>query len=100
MTRGEAPTGRRRVVHGRVQGVSFRWFTQRAAIQIGVRGWVRNRSDGTVEAEAWGSGDQRSEGEERLHEGSPLSRVDRLQREELTTAPESSSAEFEIRTTI
>jgi acylphosphatase len=43
--------GRARVViSGRVQGVAFRIETQWAAERIGVRGWVRNRRDGTVEA--------------------------------------------------
>ena len=41
---------RRVVVHGRVQGVFFRDSAQRAAGSRGVRGWVRNCSDGTVEA--------------------------------------------------
>jgi acylphosphatase len=37
-------------VEGRVQGVWFRESTRRAAEEIGVSGWVRNRSDGSVEA--------------------------------------------------
>ncbi len=40
----------RAVISGRVQGVAFRIETQWAAERIGVRGWVRNRPDGTVEA--------------------------------------------------
>jgi acylphosphatase len=38
------------VVHGRVQGVGFRFALARAADSRGVAGWVRNRPDGTVEA--------------------------------------------------
>jgi acylphosphatase len=38
------------VVHGRVQGVFFRDSMQRRASQLGVAGWVCNRSDGAVEA--------------------------------------------------
>jgi acylphosphatase len=41
---------RRVVVHGAVQGVFFRDTTRRRAESRGVSGWVRNRSDGTVEA--------------------------------------------------
>jgi acylphosphatase len=41
---------RRAVVHGRVQGVWFRDSARHEAEQHGVTGWVRNRSDGTVEA--------------------------------------------------
>ncbi|HEY1736606.1 MAG TPA: acylphosphatase [Methylovirgula sp.] len=38
------------VAHGRVQGVGYRAFTESEAHARGVEGWVRNRSDGTVEA--------------------------------------------------
>lgn len=40
---------RRFVVSGRVQGVGFRWFAVRTAERMGVRGWVRNLPDGSVE---------------------------------------------------
>jgi acylphosphatase len=38
------------IISGIVQGVFFRVETQRAAQRYGVNGWVRNKSDGTVEA--------------------------------------------------
>jgi acylphosphatase len=41
---------RRVVVHGRVQGVGFRYSTGRVAERAGVDGWVCNRGDGSVEA--------------------------------------------------
>ena len=45
------------VVSGWVQGVGFRWSVSREARRLGVRGWVRNRSDGTVEVVAEGPED-------------------------------------------
>jgi acylphosphatase len=37
------------VAHGRVQGVGFRFFVREKASLFGLNGWVKNRSDGTVE---------------------------------------------------
>jgi acylphosphatase len=48
--RSGAPLRRRVIVHGRVQGVTFRGATEAQAAALGVSGWVRNRSDGCVEA--------------------------------------------------
>jgi acylphosphatase len=48
-------TVRRVVVEGAVQGVGYREFTRRAALRLNVTGWVRNRSDGAVEALLRGS---------------------------------------------
>jgi acylphosphatase len=38
------------VVHGRVQGIGFRAWTEYTALEHGLQGWVRNRRDGVVEA--------------------------------------------------
>jgi len=45
------------VVEGRVQGVFFRASTQSTAVSLGLTGWVRNVSDGTVEVHAVGDRD-------------------------------------------
>ena len=44
-------------VRGRVQGVGFRWWTRRRASDLGLRGTVRNRPDGSVEVHAAGEPD-------------------------------------------
>ena len=44
------------MVHGYVQGVGFRYFTQTNATRFNISGWVRNNYDGTVEI--WGEGDK------------------------------------------
>jgi acylphosphatase len=41
-------------VEGRVQGVGYRYFVQRAAVRHRITGWVRNRWDGSVEMVAEG----------------------------------------------
>jgi acylphosphatase len=66
---------RRAVVSGRVQGVGFRFFAGRAARTSGVSGWVRNRSDGTVETVAEGDREAVARYFEMLRSGPPGSRV-------------------------
>lgn len=66
---------RKYVVKGRVQGVGFRAFVERVARALGVRGWARNRSDGTVEVYATGMPEQLSELEGYLWKGPGMSDV-------------------------
>jgi acylphosphatase len=43
-------------ISGRVQGVGYRAFAVHRAVRLGLRGWVRNRTDGSVEALVIGDG--------------------------------------------
>ena len=45
------------VVRGQVQGVGFRWSAQQRAGELGVVGWVRNETDGSVAAHLEGAPD-------------------------------------------
>ena len=67
---------RRFVVRGRVQGVGFRWFVEREAHMLGIAGWVRNNSDGSVEVLAMGTRDQLLGLRSRLRQGPRAARVD------------------------
>jgi acylphosphatase len=75
------PTATRTVhvhIEGRVQGVSFRYWTERVATKLGLDGWVRNRRDGSVEAVFSGAADAVAEMLQRCHDGPPAARVDHL----------------------
>ena len=48
---------RRLLIDGRVQGVGFRWALSAEATALGLKGWVRNRRDGSVEALIHGATD-------------------------------------------
>ena len=73
-------------IHGRVQGVGFRFSACERALQLGLRGWVRNRRDGSVEVMAAGDTDALRAFEAWLHHGPPAARVERVQRVPVTGA--------------
>lgn len=66
---------RRFWISGRVQGVGFRYFAERAAREIGVTGWARNLADGRVEVYSNGSVAQLDQFEARLRKGPPYADV-------------------------
>jgi acylphosphatase len=69
---------RRFVLRGRVQGVGFRFFTERAARVEGIGGWVANRDDGAVEVFAEGDSESLARFEAKLRHGPPAARVDEV----------------------
>ncbi len=66
-------------ISGRVQGVGFRFSTQQAAQELGVKGIVRNESDGTVYVEAIAEQETMDQFIEALRKGpSPAADVDKV----------------------
>lgn len=62
-------------VTGTVQGVSYRAWTQERAEGLGLRGWVRNCADGSVEAVLSGSGEAVEDMLRRMQAGPPAADV-------------------------
>ena len=62
-------------VHGRVQGVGYRYFTQMKVSQFGITGWVKNLSEGGVEIVAVGEKENLEQFMESLQVGNPFSKV-------------------------
>ena len=73
---------RRWLIRGRVQGVGFRYFAQRAAAQLGLAGYVRNLDDGRVEVYAIGPEAKLSELAGVLHRGPRWAEVHGLEEQE------------------
>ncbi len=71
-------------VSGLVQGVGFRMFIDRAANELKLGGWVRNRPDGSVEIEVQGAEELVLELARRAEKGPSRSRVTSIRREEKT----------------
>lgn len=65
-------------VYGRVQGVAFRFFTLKEAEKLGVKGYVRNRDDGSVEVVAEADEQTIAQFEQWLHHGFPSANVERV----------------------
>ena len=87
--------GMRARVHGRVQGVGFRFFVAREAERLGVRGYARNLSDGSVEVVATGGATALSALLLRLGQGPRGGSVDSVEHADLDPVPEFEA--FDIR---
>lgn len=66
------------LIHGHVQGVGYRWSMVVEARRLGLRGWVRNRRDGTVEALVAGEAAAVQRLVDWAHRGPPLAVVQRV----------------------
>jgi acylphosphatase len=84
------------IVRGTVQGVGFRYTMRQTANRLGLSGWVRNHSDGSVEAEVEGTPRDVDELLAWARQGPPGARVDVV---EVTGVPGTGSTGFEVRET-
>jgi acylphosphatase len=82
-------------VHGQVQGVFFRMFTSRLANSLGLKGYVNNTRQGTVEVHVEGSRGKIEELINHLHSGPPEALVETVDTK--WTAYTGQFANFEIR---
>lgn len=82
-------------VHGRVQGVGYRYFALQRGHELGLGGWVRNCGDGTVEVVAEGSDDDLGRLLEALRRGPVAARVTKV--EEAWTEGTGEHPRFEVR---
>ncbi|WP_404330898.1 acylphosphatase [Mesobacillus maritimus] len=73
------------VVSGKVQGVGYRYFAQMKAVQFGITGWVKNRSDGAVEMVTTGTKENLDLFIEEIQRGNPFSTVDQIEISEIST---------------
>ncbi len=80
---------------GRVQGVGFRLFVQIGARELGITGWVKNMSDGTVTMELQGEQSAIDLLTERIRRGNGFIRVDTLSLEPRTV--EDDETDFRVR---
>ena len=87
-------TARVYVISGRVQGVGFRAFAQRVALELGLTGWARNLANGNVEVHANGTAKQLDEFDGRLRIGPRWGEVRSVT---ATEAAASDASEFHIR---
>jgi acylphosphatase len=84
------------LIQGRVQGVGFRWFVQREASELNLRGWVRNTEDGDVEVVAAGEAGDLDELRASLRTGPRGSRVDRIVEHPLADSEAEGLTSFKI----
>jgi len=81
MTDGEA--AHRWTVHGRVQGVGFRWFVYQTARRLELGGWVRNLPDGSVEVAARGPKEAVAALEAAIEKGPPGAAVRHVEKSDM-----------------
>ncbi len=73
---------KRLMIRGTVQKIGYRVWVEREALALGLKGWVRNRRDGSVEVLVGGPPQAVADFIERCRKGPPLAKVDSIDIEE------------------
>lgn len=94
MQPNDSSSAKRFVIRGRVQGVGYRFFVERHAQRMGLRGYAKNLGDGTVEVIADGAPSAIQELEGLLRKGPRLALVSGVDAE---TAPPGEYSRFRVR---
>ena len=81
-------------MYGKVQGVGFRFYTQKKARELGIQGFVKNILDGSVYVEAEGTEEKVDEFILWINSGPPWARVDDVR---IQTIPQFQAVGFTIR---
>jgi acylphosphatase len=81
-------------IRGHVQGVSFRYYARQRAESLGLAGWVRNASDGSVEVVVEGTDEAVQRFIDWAHDGPSMARVEQVEIQ--SEEPEGLSRQFRI----
>ncbi len=75
-------------IHGKVQGVGYRYYVQKHANEFGLTGWVQNQPDGTVDAEFQGSSENIEEMINHCFVGPGMAEVSHIDKESIPVKEE------------
>ena len=85
------------IVHGRVQGVGFRFIASSVAHACHVTGFVRNEFDGTVSIEVQGAVPRVNDFIDQIREGNRFVRIDYIDISDLPLVPADKETQFRVR---
>lgn len=85
------------IVHGRVQGVGFRFIASSVAHACHVTGFVRNEFDGTVSIEVQGAVHRVNDFIDQIREGNRFVRIDYIDISDLPLVPADKETQFRVR---
>ena len=82
-------------IHGKVQGVGYRFYATRVARRLGLKGWIQNLRDGSVEAMVEGEPEKIDEWVDEIREGPRYAEVTKIDQEKREVAAQ--FGEFDVK---